>query len=403
MRRLFITLVMTMIATLVCTPITNAIEISAKGDMIVFYDKNASGCAVNTAGGIAGAVNNPTPDLKAFVRQYVNFAVATNKKYGTPYEAVLAQGVLESGMGKSTLASKYNNFFGIKAGSGWTGQTVTMNTQEDSGGGSMYTIADAFRVFPTPQEGWNGYGEFITKNSRYAKALQYPGDPYKYIQEIKNAGYATDSAYVAKVSSIIKNIEEIVKTENLAPPSSQITVEKPVGGISTQNASYSGECDTAGSANPATVGKILEIARAELAKKPVAFDSTVMKYTTGRSEAWCADFVSWVYKEAGVPFTGGNNGWQIPAAGGMAAWFKQHGSFVTENPQPGDVVVFGLNGSYADHVSIVEKVSGSTITTIGGNESNTILNLPGIPAKAGMSSVNGVVSGFGRLKGVINT
>lgn len=133
-----------------------------------------------------------TPGLSAlqsaFIDQYHSIAIALGAEYGIPWEAVMAQGILESASGTSKYARERNNFFGINA--------VDSNP-------------DKATRFASPLEGWRGYFEFIKKNSRYAKAgaFNYKNDPYGYIQAIKNAGYATDPNYVPKVSKLIKAVQ----------------------------------------------------------------------------------------------------------------------------------------------------------------------------------------------------
>lgn len=206
---------------------------------IPFLDDNDSECAVQGSGGSATATEN----AREFVRKYIKAAVEVNKKYGTPYEAILAQGMLESAYGRSKLTTDGNNFFGIKADASWKGAVLTMNTDEEENG-AVITIRDGFRSYPTIEEGWLDYGRFITENSRYAEALKYPGDPRRYIEEIKKAGYATDSQYVAKNISLIEQVEQIAKAENLSPPSSQIKLELVTPGSSVSTTGSGSHCST---------------------------------------------------------------------------------------------------------------------------------------------------------------
>ena len=347
---------------------------------ILFTDPNAVACQTSS---VDITTNTPTATLEEFVKQYAQFAVETGKKYGIPYEAILAQGTLESAMGKSKLTTQYNNFFGIKAGTSWTGPIATFNTQEDMGGGNMTTISAAFRAYASPQEGFDGYGDFITSNSRYQDALKYPGDPYAYIKEIKNAGYATDSNYVSKVSGFIDKIIKIVADNNISPPSSVLT-PTPVDNAaraSTSSVLNATSCSSGTSLSGTNNQRIIQIAKAELAKNVVEYDSNVLKYTDGNRWAWCADFVSWVYKEAGSPLTGGNSdgGWRIDGVLAMQAWFKQNGTYFevgSESPQPGDVAFYigsqTPDGDSTQHVNLVVAVNGNKMTTIGGNQSNRV-------------------------------
>ena len=195
---------------------------SFSGNNIEHFDPDAATCSTSSTSSSDGSSATGAEDLKDFVRKYVKMAVETNKKYGTPYETVLAQGVIESGYGKSGLTVKANNFHGIKAGGNWSGEVIDMETEEEYASGRT-TIVDGFRKYPTVEAGWLGYGEFITSNSRYSEALKYPGDPRKYLQEIKNAGYATDSQYVSTVTEYIDKIEQnLSKRRTYSPPSSQI-------------------------------------------------------------------------------------------------------------------------------------------------------------------------------------
>ena len=59
-----------------------------------------------------------------YIKKYRDIAVEEMKKYHIPASITLAQGLLESGAGQSTLARKSNNHFGIKCGSDWRGKTV---------------------------------------------------------------------------------------------------------------------------------------------------------------------------------------------------------------------------------------------------------------------------------------
>jgi hypothetical protein len=91
------------------------------------------------------------------------------------------------------------------------------------------------------------------------------------------------------------------------------------------------------------------------------------------AEQWCADFVSWVYNEAGHPFSGGvDGGWRLPGVSGMRSWLAANGIWhdrgAGDKPRPGDVVIFRDD----DHVGIVEFLDGTTARTIEGNTSNHV-------------------------------
>ena len=118
--------------------------------------------------------------------------------------AIIAQAILESGHGKTLLASKYHNYFGLKCGNSWHGKSVNMSTKEEYTPGTLTNIRDNFRVYDTMEQGVKGYFEFIGC-SRYSN-LKNATSSKNYLQLIKNDGYATSSKYVESVYNVVKNI-----------------------------------------------------------------------------------------------------------------------------------------------------------------------------------------------------
>ncbi len=97
------------------------------------------------------------------------------------------------------------------------------------------------------------------------------------------------------------------------------------------------------------------------------------KYSQGRTEAWCADFVSWLYNKVGYPLTPSNEGnvpsveqvKQIGLKGDKFSWHEAKGYI----PKPGDLQIQQGNG--ISHVSLVVSVDGNKIIKIGGNQSGS--------------------------------
>ncbi|MDC3181770.1 glucosaminidase domain-containing protein, partial [Flavobacteriaceae bacterium] len=85
-----------------------------------------------------GALKNTPPstsasnqsDVAAYVQKYAPIARKEMKKHGIPASITLAQGILESGSGKSELARKSNNHFGIKCHTTWNGKKVYHDDDE---------------------------------------------------------------------------------------------------------------------------------------------------------------------------------------------------------------------------------------------------------------------------------
>lgn len=128
------------------------------------------------------------------------------KKYAYVYgievhSPIIAQAILESGWGKSGLASKYHNYFGLKCGSSWKGKSVNMATKEEYKVGTLTNIRDNFRVYDSMEAGVKGYFDFIN-TSRYAN-LKGVKSPEEYVRRLKADGYATSSKYVDNVMRVI--------------------------------------------------------------------------------------------------------------------------------------------------------------------------------------------------------
>ena len=116
------------------------------------------------------------------------------------HSPIIAQAILESGWGKSKLASKYHNYFGMKCGSSWRGKYTDMKTKEEYKKGTLTDIRAKFRAYDTLEQGIRGYFDFISAK-RYAN-LKKANSAHEYIEMLKADGYATSSTYVDTVYNI---------------------------------------------------------------------------------------------------------------------------------------------------------------------------------------------------------
>ena len=137
-----------------------------------------------------------------FIEQIAKYVKKYAYVYGIEvHSPIIAQAILESGWGKSTLASKYHNYFGLKCGSTWKGKSVNMITKEEYKVGTMTSIRDNFRVYDSMEDGVKGYFEFI--NTRRYSNLKGVKSPEEYALRIKFDGYATSSEYVSNIMRVI--------------------------------------------------------------------------------------------------------------------------------------------------------------------------------------------------------
>lgn len=140
--------------------------------------------------------------LPTFVETYLPYAqraVAGTKI--SPY-TVLAAAALESGSGAH--APGYN-FFGIKAGSNWKGETQRLLTTEEING-KLVKVMQTFRKYSSPEGSFRDYVKVVTGARYVAAGVTGTTDPYEQIRRIHAAGYATDSHYTAKVTDLLKQM-----------------------------------------------------------------------------------------------------------------------------------------------------------------------------------------------------
>ena len=143
-------------------------------------------------------------EQEKFIELIGSNALKYNEKYDIKcVSVVIAQAILESGWGKSILASKYNNYFGLKCGSSWQGRSVNLATKEEYTQGTYTDIRANFRVYDSVAEGVKGYFDFIN-TSRY-KNLKGVTNYKTYIKNLKKDGYATSSSYVNNLTKLVEH------------------------------------------------------------------------------------------------------------------------------------------------------------------------------------------------------
>ena len=133
---------------------------------------------------------------ESYIKRYRDLAVKEMKKYRIPASITLAQGLLESGAGQSTLARKSNNHFGIKCGSDWRGKTVSHD--DDARG-------ECFRAYKHPKQSYEDHSKFLANRPRYASLFKLDITDYKgWARGLKKAGYATNPRYAEQLIGIIE-------------------------------------------------------------------------------------------------------------------------------------------------------------------------------------------------------
>jgi uncharacterized FlgJ-related protein len=139
----------------------------------------------------------PARSVSDYVNQYKDLAISEMKRTGIPASITLAQGIIESDCGQSTLAREANNHFGIKCHDDWTGPTVRHNDNKRN---------ECFRKYRKAEESFYDHSDFLTSGSRYDFLFKNKSNDYKsWAYGLKKAGYATNPDYA---NMLIRTIEE---------------------------------------------------------------------------------------------------------------------------------------------------------------------------------------------------
>ena len=155
-------------------------------------------------------------DNEKFIEQIGAMARADMAKNGICAAVTVAQAILESGWGKSDLAVKANNIFGMKCslsgntwpGSTWDGKSAYNKSTGEYYSGSYTTVKADFRKYGSWAESVADHSAYLA-GAKSGSALRYAGlvgctDYKQAAQIIKNGGYATSPDYVSKICNIVE-------------------------------------------------------------------------------------------------------------------------------------------------------------------------------------------------------
>jgi flagellar protein FlgJ len=125
-----------------------------------------------------------------------------------PASVTLAQAILESDWGRSTLAQDANNYFGMKvAGTLGNDGLVFLPTSEYDDAGNLYTTTSAFRAYKSLADSVADHDELLGTASRYAQAMQASDDPRQFAALIAQEGYSSDPDYADKLVALMDRFD----------------------------------------------------------------------------------------------------------------------------------------------------------------------------------------------------
>lgn len=163
-----------------------------------------------------------------YIDQYNALAIAEMHRTGIPASIKLAQGLVESRYGTSSLAINANNHFGIKCKNYWRGETYYHKDDDYDKYGNL--MKSCFRAYETPVDSYVDHSNFLSMTKHYQVLFSLEQTDYLgWAHGLKKCGYATDPNYALK---LIRKIEEFklyefdiaknpgVRRMNLSPASS---------------------------------------------------------------------------------------------------------------------------------------------------------------------------------------
>ncbi|HGF7693776.1 TPA: glycoside hydrolase family 73 protein [Enterococcus faecium] len=151
---------------------------------------------------------NEAQSHQQFIERLVPHAQELQDGYGVLPSIILGQAILESNWGKSTLASKYNNLFGIKAYGDQ--KKVSLETKEFVNE-EWITIQGDFKVYDSWEQSMDDHTQLFVQGVDWNPALYEKVITATNYQEaaqaLQDAGYATDPGYAQKIIHVIETYQ----------------------------------------------------------------------------------------------------------------------------------------------------------------------------------------------------
>lgn len=138
-----------------------------------------------------------------FLARFVPAALALQERTGLPASVVLAQAILESDWGRSELARRHHNYFGIKAHGRPTASAVARYPTTEFRHGRPRREKAGFARYESVEECLQDYAVVLSRR-RYAPARAVAANPPAFARALQRCGYATDPRYAHKLLILIR-------------------------------------------------------------------------------------------------------------------------------------------------------------------------------------------------------
>lgn len=151
------------------------------------------------------AANDDRPEkVSRYIQKFNFLATQINQEKGIPFSIIFAVAGLESDWGRSELALRSNNHFGIKSNN-WQGPVYCTTTKEWQPSRGFYDSEECFRWYPLIANSYWDFANFLETNSNYQYIFQKPTwDYYTWAWDLQIGGYATDPDYAIKLIRLVE-------------------------------------------------------------------------------------------------------------------------------------------------------------------------------------------------------
>ena len=150
------------------------------------------------------------PYVTSYVEEYKYLAIDEMIKSGIPASITIAQAIVESNAGSSSLARETNNHFGIKCKDYWEGGTFYHPDDDRDRNGKL--IPSCFRKYDTVMDSYMDHSYFLMTTDHYKPLFAYDKTDYEFWAiGLELCGYATDDGYADKLIRTIRmyNLHEL--------------------------------------------------------------------------------------------------------------------------------------------------------------------------------------------------
>jgi cell wall-associated NlpC family hydrolase len=205
------------------------------------------------------------------------------------------------------------------------------------------------------------------------------GPPVKELQRLLNqrgANLTVDGKFSSETYGALKRFQ---RQNGLTADGK--AGRKTIVALRGQSASVADAADTVDNGSTSSAaGRALGHARSQVGVRERSGRNDgipAQRYSGGRREPWCANFVAWTYRKAGKPLPGNQR--SLASVQYMEDRMKRAGAWTRRSrarPKPGDVIFFKNRGrsdrGSGRHVGMVEKVANGRVYTIEGNSGNRV-------------------------------